>query len=76
MVESSGNRPSAAFSNRVYASQIFSIHFHFAFFSFLITGPSEVFAIIGTNETLACQANEPLVWWSRDGKNITKTDKR
>ncbi|CRK98538.1 CLUMA_CG011889, isoform A [Clunio marinus] len=38
--------------------------------------PSEVFAIIGTNETLVCQANEPVVWWSKDGTNITKTDIR
>lgn len=45
------------------------------FFAFL-TGPSEVFAIIGLNETLGCQANEPVIWWSKDNQNITKTDKR
>lgn len=68
-----------AFSSIVYASLFFSlIHLYFQaeLFSPLPAGPSEVFAIVGTNESLACQANEQLIWWSKDGKNITKTDKR
>jgi hypothetical protein len=39
-------------------------------------GPSEVFAVIGANETLLCQANEKTVWWTKDDKNITLNDKR
>jgi hypothetical protein len=33
-----------------------------------------VFAIIGSAETLTCQANEKTVWWTKDNKNLTKTD--
>ncbi|KAG5682132.1 hypothetical protein PVAND_011508 [Polypedilum vanderplanki] len=40
-----------------------------------IDNPNEYFAIIGTSEVLTCQANEQQVWWSKDKKNITSTDK-
>lgn len=67
---------------RLYRLRLFKIfvlihlYFHLKLFSLFLTGPSEVFAIIGQNETLACQANEPVVWWSKDNQNLTKTDKR
>lgn len=61
--------------------RLFNFHLNPSLFSYqtflaFFTGPSEVFAIVGLNETLGCQANEPIVWWSKDNHNLTKTDKR
>lgn len=41
-----------------------------------LPGPNEQFAVIGSNHILICQANEQIVFWSKDNKNITNTDKR
>lgn len=37
---------------------------------------NELFPVIGSNETLLCQANEKIVWWTKDSTNITIDDKR
>jgi hypothetical protein len=54
----------------------FLVSNNFQFLPLNFADPNGVFAIIGTSETLICQANEQLMWWSKDNKNITKTDTR
>lgn len=55
--------------------RLFIFPFLFLFHLPLSAGPSEIFAILNSNEVLTCQANEQAVWWTQDERNITTADK-